>query len=62
VAIPSVAVINRNSRASPIDESLFARTVLLAQNHVLLPPPNLVELTKPAVAIPVGMSFAILLP
>jgi hypothetical protein len=62
LAIASLAVVNRYARASPIDERLFARTVLLPKDNVLLPSPDLVELTKPAVAVAGGMSLAILLP
>jgi hypothetical protein len=53
---------NGNRRPGVIDEELLARLVLLAQHHIQLLPPLLVEFTEPAVAVAVRVSLLILLP
>ena len=56
------AVMNRHGVAGPVDERLLARLVVLPEHDILIPVPSLIQLTEPAVAIAVRMSFAILLP
>jgi hypothetical protein len=55
-------VLNRDLRASPVDETLLAGLVLLAQNHILLPEPSPVQLAESAVAITLRLRLPILFP
>jgi hypothetical protein len=57
-----VRVMHRHRRSRPIDEALLASFVLLAKNHVLLPPPLLIQLAEPTVAIALRVLLAVLFP
>ena len=61
-SLAGVTVINRNRRARPIDEHLLARLVLLAQHHVELRAPALVQLAEPRVAIAIRIGLPVFLP
>jgi hypothetical protein len=49
-------------RSGPIDEALLASLVLLAKNQVLLPPPPLIQLAEPTVAISLRVFLSVLFP
>ena len=53
---------DRDRGSRPIDEQLLAGLVLLAQHHILLAAPALVQLAEAAVAIAVRVCLPVLLP
>src|SRR6201998_2803842 len=55
-------IVYRNRCTGPVDETLLAGLVYLAQNHILLPAPSLVELAEATVAVPFRMHLAVLFP
>src|SRR5216683_569556 len=55
-------IVYRNRGTGPVDESLLARLVYLAQNHILLPEPTLVELAEATVAVSFRMNLPVLFP
>src|ERR1700757_4036559 len=55
-------IVYRNRGTGPVHESLLARLVYLAQNHILLPAPPLVELAEATVAVSFRMHLSILFP
>ena len=55
-------ILHRHRRSGPIDEALLARLVLLAKNHVLLPPPLPIQVAEPAVAIALRVLLPVLFP
>lgn len=60
---PSPAIDHdRNRVAGIVDEQLLAGLVLLAEHHILLAPPALVEFAQACVAVTVGMILPIFLP
>jgi hypothetical protein len=59
---PSFAIVNRNRRACPIHEHLLACFVLLAQHHIELAAPTLIEFAKTAIAETVRIRLLVFLP
>ena len=55
-------VVDRDGGSRPIDEQLLAGLVFLAQHHILLPAPALVQLAETGVAIAVRVGLPVLLP
>ena len=55
-------VIDREGRSGPVHKHLFPGFVLLPQHHIQVPPPVLITLAKPTVAISIGMGLPIFLP
>src|SRR4051812_17991806 len=55
-------VVDRDSGSRPIDKQLLAGLVFLAQHHVLLAAPALVQLAETGVAVTVRVGLPILFP
>ena len=55
-------IMDRDRCSRPINEQLLAGLVLLAQHHILLPPPASVQLAEPAVLVAIRVCLPILLP
>jgi len=55
-------VMKRNGVTGPVHEHLFAGAVLLAQHHILVAAPAIIQLAETAVTIAIGLGFAILFP
>jgi hypothetical protein len=58
----ALRVIDGDRVPSIIHKELLTRLVFLAQHHIQVPPPLLVELTEAAVGVAIRMGLAILLP
>src|SRR5205823_912818 len=56
------AAINGNGRTRPVDEELLASLVFLSQDYILRSTPPLVEITEPAVLIPIRVGRPIFFP
>src|SRR5664279_5639319 len=56
------AAIDGDGRTRPVDEELLAGLVFLSQNYVLRATPALVEITEPAVLIPLRVGRPIFFP
>src|SRR5438874_1260667 len=55
-------IVYRNRGTGPVHETLLARLVYLAKDHILLPAPPLVELAEATVAVSFRMHLPILFP
>src|SRR5271169_1656891 len=55
-------IVHRNRGTGPVDESLLAGLVYLAQNHILLPAPPLVEPAEATVAVAFRMHLPVFFP
>src|SRR5512144_2109227 len=55
-------VINRDLVAGIVDAELLSGTVFLAEDHVQLAGPVMVELTQPAITVSAAILFAVFLP
>src|SRR6201998_4860191 len=55
-------IVYRNRGTGPVDETLLAGLVYLAQNHILLSAPPLVQLAEATVAVSFRMHLPVLLP
>ena len=60
--LPGRAVIDGNRCPRPVHEHLLPGFVFLAQHHIQVPPPVLIALAKPTVAIPLGMCLPVFFP
>jgi hypothetical protein len=61
--LAGLPVVHRDFGAGIVHKHLFARAVVVPQDHVEPPRPAVIQLAEPAVAVPVRrISFAILLP
>ena len=60
--LASARVMEGNGVAGPVHKHLLAGAVFLAQHHVLVTAPAIVQLTEAAVAVAIRLSFAILFP
>ena len=59
---PRLRILKRDGSSCPIDKTLLARRVVLAQNHVLLLEPAPIQLTEATVAVAFRMHLSILFP
>src|SRR6266446_6269821 len=55
-------IVHRNRGTGPVHETFLSGLVYLAQGHILLPTPPLVELAEATVAVPFRMHLPILFP
>ena len=55
-------IVHRDRGSGPVDETLLARLVFLANNHILLLAPPPVELAEAAVAVSFRMHLSVLFP
>src|SRR5213593_4543862 len=60
--VTDAPVVDRDRVSGPVHEHLLAGAMLLAQHYILVPAPAIVQLTEAAVAITIGLSFAIFFP
>jgi hypothetical protein len=60
--LPRRGVIDGNRFPRPVDVHLLAGFVFLTQHHVQMPPPVLITLAKPTVAISFGMRLPVFFP
>ena len=58
----ALRIVDGNGGPGIIDEQLFAGAVFLAQHHVQLTPPLLVEIAESTVAVSVGVCLSVLFP
>jgi hypothetical protein len=59
---PALWIIDRDGGTRPIDEQLLAGTMLLAQHHIALLFPALVQIAETAIGVAVRLRSAVLLP
>ena len=60
--VTDAPVVDRDRVSGPVHEHLLAGAMLLTQHHILVSAPAMVQLTETAVAITIGLSFAIFFP
>ncbi len=58
----TLGIVQGDGGTRPVDEQFLARPVLLAQHHVLLAAPALVQLAEAAIAVAVWVGLPVLLP
>ena len=60
--LPRRVVIDGDRCPRPVHEHLFPGLVFLPQHHIQVPPPVLIALAKPTVAIPLGIRLSVFFP